>query len=320
VKRRTFIAGLFAASFPITTRAQERPRIIILHSGFPNRTPINLLFEALGKLGYENDRTATIEVLGAEGDAERLKALVARIATKKPNVIIAITPPAVLALKQASLTIPVVFAFVANPVGIGAVESLAHPGGNITGVTYSESILGGKRLGLLVDALPGTKRIAVLWGHGMPENDAIFESIRRSAAASGIEVFSRELQSVEDLSPAFGDATRAGAHAAIFMTDNLMFGHRKQIAELALAHHLPCMHSFKTEVQDGGLMSYGPSMGENYRRAAALAARILRGERPSDLPVEQPTQFELAINLKTAKTLGLTLLPSLLALADEVIE
>src|SRR6266850_5620915 len=171
MKRRDFIALLggtvatwpFAVSLGTPTLAREPSKIIILHSGFPNRTPIHLLFEALSKLGYENDRTATIELLGGEGDPNRLNALVAQIGAEKPDVIIAITSPAVLAIKEAKLIIPVVFAFVPDPVGLGIVESLAHPGGNFTGVTYSESGLGGKRLELLLEAVAGTKRIAVLW-------------------------------------------------------------------------------------------------------------------------------------------------------------
>jgi putative tryptophan/tyrosine transport system substrate-binding protein len=320
MRRREFVAGLLAVSLGKPTLARERSSIIILHSGFPNRTPIHLLFEALGKLGYENSRTATIDLLGGEGDPNRLNALVAQLGAQKPDVIIALTSPAVLALKQAKLTIPVVFAFVPDPVGLGIVESLAHPGGTFTGVTYSEAVLGGKRLELLIDAVPGTRRIAVLWSPLLPENAAILESIRESASARGIVVFSRELHGVEDLASAFDDATRAGAQAAVFMTDNVMFGHRKQVAELALAHHLPSIHSFPPEVRDGGLMFYGPSSGESYGRAAALADRILQGARPGELPVEQPTKFELIINLRTAKALGLTIPESFLLRADEVIE
>ncbi len=320
MRRREFVIGLFAISLGKPTLARERSRIIILHSGFPNRTPIHLLFEALGKLGYENSSTATIDLLGGEGDPNRLNALVTQVGAQMPDVIIAITSPAVLALKKARLTIPVVFAFVPDPVRLGIVESLAHPGGNFTGVTYSEAVLGGKRLEQLLDAVPGTTRIAVLWSPSFPENAAILESIRGSASARGIAVFSRELHGVEDLAPAFDDATRAGAQAAVFMTDNVMFGHRKQVAELALTHHLPSIHSFPPEVRDGGLMFYGPSQGENYRRAAALVDRILKGARPDELPVEQPTTFELVVNLKTAKALGLTIPESLLLRADEVIE
>ena len=328
MKRRDFIALLggtvapwpFAASPGTPALAREPSKIIILHSGFPNRTPIHHLFEALAKLGYENGRTATIDLLGGEGDPNRLNALVAQIGAQKPDVVIAITSPAVLALKQGRLTVPVVFAFVPDPVGLGVVESLAHPGGNFTGVTYSESALGGKRFDLLLDAILGTTKIAVFWNPSFPGHADALESIRTSASTRGTGVFSRELKDVEDLESAFGDAVRAKAQAAVFMADNLMFGNRKLVAEIALKHHLPTMHSFPPEVRDGGLMFYGPSNDENYQRSAALADRILKGTRPSELPVEQPTKFELIINLKTAKALGLTIPESFLMRADELIE
>src|SRR6267142_5087380 len=197
MRRREFIAGLLAASLPMAATAQARPRIVILHSGFPKQTPIHLLLEALGKLGYDDNRTATIDLLGGEGDPGRLSALVVQLGAQKPDVIIAITSPAVLALKAAALTTPVVFAFVPDPVGQGIVESLAHPGGNFTGVTYSEAGLGGKRLELLIDAIAGTKRIAVLWSRSFPGNAAALESIRETASARAIAVFSRELRDVE---------------------------------------------------------------------------------------------------------------------------
>jgi putative ABC transport system substrate-binding protein len=319
MKRREFIAGLLATSLA-SAQARERPRITILHSGFPNRTPIHLLFQAFGKLGYENGLTASIELLGGEGNPDRLNALVSHIASQTPDVIIALTSPAILALKHAGLATPIVFAFASDPVAQGIVETLARPGSNFTGVTYSEAALGGKRLELLLDALPSTRRIAVLWSKSFPENAAMFENIRGLATAWGIEVFSRQIQGVEDLAPAFDDASRVEAQAVIFMTDNELFGHRKEVARLSLDHHLPSIHSFDPEAQDGGLMSYGPSLGESYRRVAALADKILKGARPADLPVEEPTQFELVINLKSAKALGLTIPPSIMVRADEVIE
>jgi ABC-type uncharacterized transport system substrate-binding protein len=321
MRRREFI-GLLAASLATPTlAAQKQPRISILHSGFPNLTPTHLLFEALRELGYEDGRTATIELLGAEGNADRLNALVGQLAAQPPDVIIAITPPAVLALKQTGMTTPVVFLFVSDPVELGIVESLARPGANFTGVTYSDAALGGKRLELLIDALPGTRRVAVLWGsQNAPANAATRRNIRESASARGIEIFSRELRGAEDLALAFDDATRAGAQAIVFMTDNLIYAHRKEVAGLALGHHLPSIHSFRQEVEDGGLMSYGPDGRVSYRRAAALADRILKGARPADLPVEEPTKFQLIVNLTTAKALGIAIPPSLLARADEVIE
>jgi putative tryptophan/tyrosine transport system substrate-binding protein len=324
MKRRAVIlmssAAVLCLSFAARAITKERPRISILHSGFPNRTPIHHLFAALSELGYENDRTADIELLGGEGDADRLKELVAHLATQRPDLIIAITSPAVLAIKQAGLTTPVVFAFVSDPVALGIIESLARPGGNFTGVTYSEAELGGKRLELLADALPNIKRVSVLWSSSFRENAAMLESVRRSASALGIDLYSRKVTGVEDLARAFDDAKKADAQAVVFMTDNALFGHRKEVADLALAYHLPTIHSFPPEVEDGGLMSFGPSQEDSYRRAAALADKILKGARPADLPVEEPTRFSLSINLKTAKSLGISLPPSIMIRADEVIE
>lgn len=320
MRRRDLLAGLLAASLAPSALAQERRRISILHSGFPNRTPIQHLFAALRELGYEDGRTATIELLGGEGDADRLEALVARLARQPPEVIIALTSPAVLALKRAGVATPVVFGFVPDPIGLGVVESLAHPGANFTGITYSDAALGGKRLELLTDAIPSAKRVAVLWSPSLAESAAFLENIRKSASARGIEIYSRELGGLEDLSAAFDDAKRNGAQAVVFMAGNLMFGHRKETAEQALASHLPSIHSFAPEAQDGALMSFGAVLEETYRRAAALADKILKGARPADLPVEEPTQFELVINLKAANALGITIPPSILARADEVIE
>jgi putative tryptophan/tyrosine transport system substrate-binding protein len=319
MKRRHFIAGLLLTLFRSRVFAAVR-QISILHSGFPNRTPIHVLIEALQTLGYKDGSTARIELLGGEGDPNRLEELVVGLATKKPEVIISITSPAAIALKRAGIVTPVVFAFVTDPIRLGIVKSLAHPGGNFTGITYSEATMGGKRLELILDALPGTRRVAVIWSRAFSENTSILETIRQSARARGVEVFSRELEGVQDLAPAFDDIKKLGAQALIFITDNLMFGRRKEISALALSHHLPSIHSFPPEVQDGGLMSYGPDLGENYQRAAALADRILKGARPADLPVEEPTRFSLHVNLKTAKALGLTIPASLLARADEVIE
>lgn len=319
MRRRELIAGLLLA--PLATQALASVKqISILHSGFPNRTPIHFLIEALRALGYENGNTAVIELLGGEGDAKRLNTLVAGLTVKKPDLIIAITSPAALALKQAGVMTPVVFAFVTDPVRLGLVASLARPGGNFTGITYSEATLGGKRLELLLEALPGTRRVAVIWSRSFSENAAIVDAIRQAAQAREVEVLSKELEGPQDLAPAFDYVKDLGAQGLIFITDNLMFGRRKEIAALTLSHHLPSIHSFPPEVADGGLMSYGPDQGENYRRAAALADRVLKAERPADLPVEEPTQFSLYINLKTAKALGLMIPPTLLARADEVIE
>jgi ABC-type uncharacterized transport system substrate-binding protein len=323
MKRREFITllgGAAAAAWPVAARAQQHRRISILHSGFPNRTPIHLLFAALRTLGYEDGRTAVIELLGGEGDPSRLNALVAKLAAQPPEVIIALTDPAVLALQQAGVTTPVVFAFVSDPVGLGIVKSPARPGGNFTGISYSDAVLGGKRLELLMDMLPSLQRVAVIWSRDFAGNSAIFGAIRAAAPAHRIELFPRLLRGADDLASAFDDAKASGAQAAIFMTDNVLFGRRKEVAALALARHLPSIHSFDIEVEDGGLMSFGPDLGESYRRAAALADAILKGARPADLPVEEPTRFTLAVNLKTAAALAISVPPAILTRADKVIE
>ena len=321
MRRREVLAASLLALLPgRPAGAAEQFKITILHSGFPHRTPIHLLIEALAKLGYENNRSARIDLLGGEGDPNRLNELVAQIGAQRPDVIIAITSPAAVALKNAKLSIPVVFAFVPDPVGLGIVESIAQPGGNFTGVTYSEAGVGGKRLELLLDAIAGTTRVGVFLNPSFPGHGAALESIRALASSRGVEIVSRELKAVEDLEPAFDDVKNANAQAAVFMADNVMFGNRKRTAELALKQRLPTIHSFPPEVRDGGLMFYGPSNEENYQRCAALADRILKGTRTSELPVEQPTKYELIVNLRTAKALGLALPESFLMRADEVIE
>jgi putative ABC transport system substrate-binding protein len=320
VRRRDLIAWALAAPVAARASAQGQPRIAILHSGFPERTAIHLLFAEFARLGYENGRGAVIELLGGQGEEDRLRGLVARLAAERPDAIVAVTSPAARALKEAGIGSPVVFGFITDPVGLGLVATLAHPGANFTGVTYSDALLGGKRLDLLLDALPGTRRIAVLWSRSFPETAALFESIRLAGRAREVEIISREHHGPGDLAAAFGDAKRAGAQAAIFLTDNLMFGYRKDVAEAAIANRLPSMHSFYQEAEDGGFMSYGPSAPETYARIAALVDRILKGARPAELPVEEPTRFTLAVNLKTAAALGLAIPPALLARADEVFE
>lgn len=324
MRRRDLILllGGAAATWQLMPQAQARApsRISILHSGYPNRTAIHLLYNALQALGYEHGRTATIDLYGGEGDSSRLAVLAGQLAAQQPDVIIAITSPATLALKQAGVTTPVVFAFISDPVGLGIVKSLARPGANFTGVSYSSAVIGGKRLEFLLEAFPDTKRVAVLWSRSFRENEFLFENIARSASARKVDLVSREFRNAEDIAPAFEDAARAGAQRVIFLADNTTFGRRKEIADLALANRLPSIHSFPAEVQDGALMSFGPDNNENYKRAAALTDRILKGAKPANLPVEEPTKFILAINLKTAAAFGVVLPESLLLQADQVIQ
>src|SRR5262249_5544123 len=310
----TLVGGAAMSGWPLYLRAADQRRIVILHSGFPNRTPIDRLYNALNERGY---RAANIELLGGEGDPDRLKTLIAQIVKQKPDVTIALTSPAARGLKQADLSSPVVFAFVPDPIGQGIVANLAHPGGNFTGITYSETVIGSKRLGIILDVVPSAQRVAIIWGSGFPENVSMAKAIETSAQTRKLSVILGELR---DLPSAFDEASASGAAALVFLTDNLMFGHRKEVAALALSHHLPSIHAFSTEVADGGLLSYGGDLEESYQRAAALADRILRGSSPADLPVEEPTRFDLAINLKTANALGLTIAAGVLGIGNEVIE
>ncbi len=321
MRRREAMALLGGAlAWPVLARAETVRRISILHSGFPRRTPINVLYDALRALGYQDGKTAAIELLGGEGDQSRLNSLVAHLAAARPEVIVALTDPAALALKNARVTTPVVFVFVTDPIVLGIIESNAHPGGNFTGVTYSDSGLGGKRLELLLDAFPGIKRVAVIWNPSFRMMNATLGVIREASRARGVEIVARELTDPGDLARAFADVKASGAEAVIFMSDNAMFGRRKEVAAAALANRLPSIHSFSPEAEDGGLMSFGPDLDESYRRAAALVDSILRGARPSELPVEEPTHFMLCVNMKTAAALSVTIPASILVRADRVIE
>jgi putative ABC transport system substrate-binding protein len=319
MRRRDLLGALVLA--PLAAAAQERrPRIVVLHSGFANRAPLHLLVEQLRRAGYEHGRDASIRIEGAEGDPARLAALVGGIVADPPDVTVAITPPAASALKAAGLASPVVFMVVNDPVSLGLVQSLTRPGGNFTGLASPDAVVAGKRVELLIDAVPGLHRVGILWNGSFFGGTSILQAGREAAAARGLDVVVREYASVDDLPASFAAVKAAGAEAVVFQPDNATFGRRKEIAALALKHRLPSVHSFAPEVEDGALMSYGVDLADDYRRAAVLIDRILKGARPADLPVEEPTRFTLAVNLKTAAALGLVLPPSILARADEVIE
>jgi putative ABC transport system substrate-binding protein len=323
MRRRDIVvaAGALLVAPLVRAAAQERrPRIIVLHSGFANRVPLHLLVEQLGRLGYEDGRSARIEIHGAEGDLARLAALVGRIVADPPDVTVSITPPAAGALKAAGLASPVVFMVVNDPVRLRLIQSLTRPGGNFTGVASPDAVVAGKRVELLIDALPGLRRVAILWSATFFGGEALLEAGREAAVARGLDVVVREYAGPDDLPAAFAAVKAAGAEGLVFQPDNATFGRRKEVAALALGHRLPSVHSFSPEVEDGALMAYGNDLADDYRRVAVLVDRILKGARPADLPVEEPTRFTLAVNLKTAAALGIVLPPAILARADEVIE
>jgi len=264
-----------------------------------------------------------IEYRDAEGKSERLPALAAELVALKVDVIFAGGTPQALAAKQATRTLPIVFATAADPVGSGLVTSLARPGGNVTGLSILAPALVGKRLELLTQALPGVSRVAVLWqpgGHDERTDNDILKEAGVAARVLGVRLQFVEVRGPADFDRAFSDMTRARAGALTVLTGIMFLNERRRLVDLTAKNRLPAVYGGRDFVDAGGLLSYGPNLADLYRRAATYVDNILKGAKPGDLPVEQPTKFELVINLKTAKALGLTIPPSLLQRADQVIE
>jgi putative ABC transport system substrate-binding protein len=281
---------------------------------------ITTLSDTLRELGWIEGKNIAFERRYAENRLDRLPALAAELVDLKVDVIVAAGTLAPLAAKRATTTIPIVMTAAGDPVGSGLVPNLARPGGNVTGLSLMVPDLGGKRLELLKELLPRMSRVAVLWNAANPYPALVFKETERAAQTLGIEVQSLEVREPNDFGNAFEAAERHQPDALIMVEDPLTIDFRKQIADFALTHRLPAMNGFRQFVDAGGLMAYGASLSDLLRRAAGYVDKILRGAKPSDLPVEQPTKFELVINLKTAKALGIEIPPMLLARADEVIE
>jgi putative ABC transport system substrate-binding protein len=330
--RRTFIGtlagGLLAA--PLATEAQQAAKIAhigyLSYLGTNTRSGSPHLHEAflqgLRDLGYVEGRNLVIEYRRAEGKLERLPALAAELVALKVDVIMAVGTAEALAAKQATSTLPIVFAGVGgDPVTSGLVTSLAQPGGNVTGLPVLAADLVGKCLEQLTQAVPGVSRVAVLWQSGaVPTGKDILKEAEVAGRALGVRLQFVEAQGPEDFDRAFSDMTRERAGALTVLSNSLFFNQRRRLVDLAAKNRLPTVYSVREFVDAGGLMAYGPNFAEVYRRAATFVDRILKGAKPADLPVEQPTKFELVINLKTAKALGLTIPPSVLGRADQVIE
>jgi putative ABC transport system substrate-binding protein len=326
MRRRDFIfllAGATAA-WPLALRAQQAGKIYTVGSltaGTGAPIPgITTLGDTLRELGWIEGKNIAFERRYAENRLDRLPALAAELVDLKVDVIVAAGTLAPLAAKRATTTIPIVMTAAGDPVGSGLVPNLARPGGNVTGLSLMVPDLGGKRLELLKELLPRMSRVAVLWNAANPYPALVFKETERAAQTLGIEVQSLEVQEPNDFGNAFEAAERHQPDALIMVEDPLTIDFRKQIADFALTHRLPAMNGFRQFVDAGGLMAYGASLSDLLRRAAGYVDKILRGAKPSDLPVEQPTKFELVINLKTAKALGIEIPPMLLARADEVIE
>jgi putative tryptophan/tyrosine transport system substrate-binding protein len=324
IGRRKFIATLGgAAAWPLAVRAQlatKQPTIGYLGTASASAwAPWTAAFvQRLRELGWVEGRTVAIQYHWADGRAERWTEIAAELAQLKVDVIVT-GGNAALAAKQASSAVPIVFAMVDDPVGMGLIASLARPGGNLTGLSMQQADVAGKRLALLREAVPGLRRLAIMANVKYPSAALEMNQVQTAARTLGLEAVTFEIRQAENIAPAF-EGLKERADALYVVGDALVVTHRIRINTLALTARLPTIYVVREFVETGGLMSYGPSFPDLFRRAAYYVDKILRGAKPADLPVEQPTKYELVINLTTAKALGLTIPPGVLALADEVIE
>jgi putative ABC transport system substrate-binding protein len=327
MRRREFITLVGGAvAWPIAARAQQAGRVTkigILASGNQLNSPMIESFrQELRTLGYVEGRDTTIEFrTTAGGDFARIGAFAAELANTPVDIIVTDGTPASLAARQATASIPVVMAVIADPVAIGLVQSYARPGGNITGFSIFASELGAKRLEILKEALPGLKRVGVLWNSANPLNASVqTPMIIEAARGLGIEVELSGTPDRDGLAAAFERFTAQQVSAVLTLPEAMLFQERQRIVDLATAARLPGMYPDRPFADVGGLLFYGPDVRDLFRRAAGYVDRILKGAKPAELPVEQPTRFELVVNLKAAQAIGITLPPTLLTRADVVIE
>jgi putative ABC transport system substrate-binding protein len=327
VDRRAFLGtvagGLLTA--PLAAEAQQEGRMSRVGWLAPGPAPaggpmLNALREGLRELGYADGQSIQFESRWAEGQINRLPALAEDLVRLKVQVIFAWGYPSIMAAKRATATIPIVFLTHFDPVESGFVASLARPGGNVTGRTFMSPDLAAKRLQLLREIVPGVSHVAVMANTAHPGTQSMLAHFQSSAQALGVKLEIVEPQSPDQFEGAFATIVRKGVGALHVNLDPLFMENRPRLIQLAMTHRLPATYDTRQFADGGGLMSYGPSVFGEVRRAAVQVHRILKGAKPADLPVEQPTKFELVINLKTAKALGLTIPPSLLQRADQVIE
>jgi putative tryptophan/tyrosine transport system substrate-binding protein len=321
MRRRDLIAliGGAVVAWPLVAHPQQTQQIpkIGLLDYAPFWTPLQ---EALRELGYVEHQNVIFEYRPTHDKRETLSALAAELVHLPVDLIVTFGAVATLAASAATTTIPIVMIGVGDPRGIGIVPSLARPGANITGNTILGAEVGGKRLDLLRQMIPSASRVAFLWNSSNPANALHFDAIRRGAAEFGIEVISVPVPTPDKFDSALATMLMERPEALLMTADPMHQLHAAQVIEFAAKNHLPTMHQLREHAQAGGLMAYGASLPELFRRGGLYVDKILKGAKPADLPVEQPTKFELVINLKTAEALGLTVPPILLAGADEVIE
>jgi len=324
--RRAFLAVVAAGgviAMPAVARAQQAGKVhrigfLSLQSGLTSTT--DAFPQGLGELGYVEGRNLIIEYRWAAQKEERLPELAAELVRLKVEVIVTAADPTIEAARRATSTIPIVMAAVADPVGSGLVTSLARPGGNVTGLTALSTELAGKRLQLVREVVPKATRVAVLAYHGTSATRLFLEQMRAAAQQMGVQLVVQEVNEAGGLPGAFTTMQRERAQALIVQVTPFSADNAKRIVELAAQHRLPAMYDVRSFVDAGGLVSYGPSLPEMFHRAAFYVDRILKGAKPADLPIEQPTKFELVINMKAAKALALVIPPAILGRADEVIQ
>jgi putative ABC transport system substrate-binding protein len=321
MRRRNFIALLGgAAAWPLAARAQQGgariPRI-----GIIDDAPIwDHLRQGLHDLGYIEGRNIAIEYRSAEGDFDRLRQAARELASLPVNILVVYGSSATRAARQATSTIPIVMIGVGDPVRARFVTNLARPGGNVTGTTSLGPELIGKRIEILKECVPGLARVAFLWNPDNDSNLAFLEELIIAVPALGLQLISVPMRTSEEYEGAFAAMMQRQPNAFVTQNDPLILQHIGQIIDFVAEHRLPAMYQAKENVEAGGLMAYGATLSDLFTRSAWYVHRILQGAKPADLPVEQPTKFELSINLKTAKALGIEVPPALLARADEVIE
>ena len=328
MRRREFIRliGGAAAAWPIAARAQQSKDIptvgVLWHAGSAEEEDVYLsvLVKAFNDLGYVEGKNIHLDHRFPAENPDRYRTLGQELIDAKPDAIVAVTVAGGVALKQLTSTIPIVFVLVPDPIASGLVESLARPGGNATGLSLMSVDLSGKRLELLKEAVPNLSRFALLLDLFSPAKERQIKANQIAAEALGISLWPAEVSAPDEIEPVFSKIAQDRADAVMRVSGSFLFNERARVGAAALAHRLPIMTYIAEEVPHGFLMSYGADFPDYFRRAVAYTDRILKGAKPADLPVEQPTKFKLVLNLKTAKALGLTFPQALVVSADEVIE
>jgi putative ABC transport system substrate-binding protein len=314
-------ALIFAPAYLAHAQKQATiPRIGVLRAGAPPDAYLNVFIQGLRDLGYVEGKNIHIEVRFAEGKSDRLPELASELVRLKADALYATSTPVIFAFKQATKTIPIVFNGTSDPIAIGIVASLAHPGGNITGVTLMSSDLWPKRLELLKEIFPKVSKVAMLWNNGNAGMAIEAKATEEVAGPLGLALQDRGIKDANELETVLGVISKDRPDGFLALMDPVLNSNRKRILDFLIKNRLPAIFENKEWVEDGGLISYGPDFPDAIRRAAALIDKILKGTKPEDIPVEQPMKFELVINLKTAQQIGLTIPESVLYRADKVIK